>query len=58
MLVDRLVEEADTVDAIGNSEGSQPSGERVRFAFCTVCTFVGDRIRRVESYVVPLTAGA
>ena len=40
--------------ALGNGEGSQPSGERFQFAFCTVCTFAGDKIGRVESYVVPL----
>jgi ketosteroid isomerase-like protein len=57
LIVERLVEEADTVVALGIGEGSQPSGERFRFAFCTVCTFVGDKIGRVESYVVPLTEG-
>jgi ketosteroid isomerase-like protein len=54
LVVDRLVEEADTVVALGLGEGSQPSGERFRFAFCTVCTFTDDKISRVESYVVPL----
>lgn len=57
LTVDRLIEEADTVAAFGIGEGSQPSGERFRFAFCTVCTFAGDKIGRVESYVVPLTEG-
>ena len=57
LLIDRLVEEADTVSAIGIGGGSQPSGERFRFAFCTVCTFAGDKIRRVESFVVPLKSG-
>jgi uncharacterized protein len=57
LVVDRLVEEAGTVIALGIGEGSQPSGERFRFAFCTVCTFVGDKIGRVESYVVPLKEG-
>jgi len=57
LVVDRLVEEADTVVALGTGEGSQPSGERFRFAFCTVCTFGSDKIGRVESYVVPLKEG-
>lgn len=56
LIIDRLVEEADTVVAIGNGEGSQTGGERFRFAYCTVCTFAGDKICRVESYVVPLKA--
>jgi ketosteroid isomerase-like protein len=54
LIVNRLVEEADTVVAIGKGEGSQVSGERFRFAFCTVCTFAGDKIGRVDSYTVPL----
>ena len=57
LAVDRLIEEADTVVALGIGEGRQPSGGRFRFAFCTVCTFVGDKIGRVESYVVPLNEG-
>jgi ketosteroid isomerase-like protein len=57
LVVDRLVEEADTVAAFGLGQGSQPSGASFRFAFCTVCTFTGDKIRRVESYVVPLNEG-
>jgi uncharacterized protein len=52
--VDRLIEEADTVVAIGNGEATHKGGERHRFAFCTVLTFSGDKIRRVESYLVPL----
>ena len=54
LIIDRLVEEADTVVAIGNGAGSQTSGERFRFADRTVFTFAGEKVRRVESYVVPL----
>jgi uncharacterized protein len=54
LTVDRLVEEADTVVAIGNGETTHRSGERRRFAFCDVFTFAGDEICRVESYLVPL----
>ena len=54
LAVDRLVEEADTVIAIGNGETTHKSGALQRFAFCTAFTFAGDKIRRVESYVVPL----
>lgn len=53
--LDRLVEEGDTVVAIGTGEGTRRTGETHRFAYCDVFTFVGDRTRRVESYLVPLT---
>ena len=52
--VDRMIEEAESVVAIGNGEGTLKDGPRHRFAFCDVFTFAGDKIRRVESYVVPL----
>ena len=58
LTVDRLVEEADTVVAIGNGETTHKSGERRRFAFCDVFTFAGDEICRVESYLVPLKDGS
>jgi uncharacterized protein len=54
LTVDRLVEEGDTVVSIGNGEGAHKNGQRHRFAFCTVFTFGGKQIRRVESYVAPL----
>ena len=54
LVVDRLIEEADTVVAIGNGETTHKSGEVFRFAFCDAFTFVGDKMCRVESYVVPL----
>jgi hypothetical protein len=52
LTVDRLIEEAGVVVAIGNGETTH---ELRRFAFCDVFTFAGDKICRVESYVVPLT---
>jgi ketosteroid isomerase-like protein len=54
LTVDRMIEEADTVVAIGNGEATHESGELRRFVFCDVFTFAGDKIRRVESYLVPL----
>ena len=53
--LDRLVEDGDTVVAIGTGAGRQTTGETFRFAYCDVFTFAGDLIRRVESYLVPLT---
>ena len=54
LTVDRLVEEAGTVVAIGSGQTTHKSGGVLRFEFCDVFTFAGDRIRRVESYLVPL----
>ena len=54
LTVDRLIEEADTVVAIGGGEATHKSGQLRRFAFCDVFTFAGDKISRVESYLVPL----
>ena len=54
LTVDRLIEEGDAVVAVGDGETTHRSGELRRFAFCDVFTFAGDKIRRVESYVVPL----
>jgi ketosteroid isomerase-like protein len=52
--ISRLVEDGETVIALGVGEASLKTGDRNRFAFCTVCTFAGDLIRKVESYIVPL----
>jgi uncharacterized protein len=54
LTVDRMIEGADAVVTIGYGEATHRSGERHRFAFCDVFTFAGERIRRVESYLVPL----
>ena len=54
LVLDRLVEEGETVVAIGTGEGRFADGGAHRFAYCDVFTFAGELIRRVESYVVPL----
>ncbi len=54
LTVDRLVEQDDVVVAKGHGETTHKSGAVRRFAFCDVFTFAGDRICRVESYLVPL----
>jgi uncharacterized protein len=54
LTVDRVIEEADIVVAIGGGEATHKSGQLRRFAFCDVFTFAGDKISRVESYLVPL----
>ena len=57
LVVDRLVEEGDTVVAIGAGEGHEAAGPRHRFAYCDVFTFTGELISRVESYVVAVPEG-
>ena len=52
--LDRLIEEGDTVVAIGVGSGHRRGGEPFRFAFNDVFTFSGEQICRVESYIVPL----
>ena len=54
LVVNRLVEEGDTIVAKGTGAATHATGATFEFAFCDVFTFAGDRIRRVESYVVPL----
>ena len=55
LVLDRLIEEGDTVVAIGTGEAERKDGVRFRFAYSDVFTFAGDLIARVESYLVPLT---
>ena len=54
LTVDRLIEGADAIVAIGDGQATHKSGELHRFAFCDVFTFAGDKICRVESYLVRL----
>ncbi len=54
LVVDRKVEEGDTVVCIGEGQGQMKTGDEFRFAFCDVFTFRDDLICRVESYIVPL----
>ena len=54
LVLDRLVEEGDTVVAIGSGVGTHRSGRRHPFAYCDVFTFRGPLICRVESYLVTL----
>ena len=54
LTVDRVVEEGDTVVAVGEGQATHRSGTAFRFAFCDVFTFAADQICRVESYLVPL----
>ena len=54
LTVSKLVEEGDTVVAVGEGAATRADGAPFRFAFCDTFRFAGDRIDRVESYVVAL----
>lgn len=58
LVLDRLVEEGDTVVAIGTGEGTRRSGASHQFTYCDVFTFRDGLVCRVESYLVPLAAGS
>jgi ketosteroid isomerase-like protein len=53
--VDRLVEEGETVVAVGSGRAALAAGGHHDFAFCDVFTFRAELIARVESYVVALS---
>lgn len=55
LVIDRLVEEGDSVVAIGTGAGRQKGGATFDFAYADVFTFAGDLIRRVEPSLVPLS---
>lgn len=41
--------------AIGSGETTHRSGDLHRFVFCDVFTFSGEKVKRVESYLVGLS---
>jgi uncharacterized protein len=52
LTLDRLIEEGDTVVAVGSGEMSLKEAGRVAFVFTEVLTFAGDRISRLETFHV------
>jgi ketosteroid isomerase-like protein len=55
LTIDRLIEEADSVVAVGGGKVARREGDPLVFVFCDVFTFTGDKIRRIETYQVNLT---
>jgi ketosteroid isomerase-like protein len=55
LTVDRVIEDGNVVAITGEGRGMHKVNGPFRFAFTDVFTFAGDRICRVDSYVVPLT---
>jgi uncharacterized protein len=54
LAVNRVVEEGDTVVAIGEGRATHRTNGEFRFAFSDVFVFRGKLIERVESYITPL----
>jgi len=52
--LDRLIEEGDTVVAIGSGEMTLKEAGRVAFVFAEVFTFTGGRISRLETFHINL----
>jgi hypothetical protein len=50
LTLDRLIEEGDTVVAVGTGEMTLKEPGRVSFVFTDVFTFSGDRISRLETF--------
>jgi ketosteroid isomerase-like protein len=48
--LDRLIEEGDTVVAVGSGAMTLKEAGRVAFVFTEVFTFTGDRISRIETF--------
>jgi ketosteroid isomerase-like protein len=48
--LDRLIEEGDTVVAVGSGEMTLEEAGHVAFVFTEVFTFTGDRISRLETF--------
>jgi ketosteroid isomerase-like protein len=55
LTIDRLVEEGDTVVAVGSGKVARRDGEPLAFVFSDVFTFAGDKISRLETYQVNLS---
>jgi len=54
LAVERTIEEGNVVAVNGVGEGKFKDGNVFRFAFCTIFTFAGEKIGRVESFICPL----
>ncbi len=52
--VDRVFEDGNVVVITGEGKGAHKQHGPFRFAYNDLFTFAGDRIERVDSYVVPL----
>jgi uncharacterized protein len=53
--IERLVEEGDTVVALGSGQAEQRDGGVLSFVFSDAFTFTGSKISRLETYQVNLS---
>jgi ketosteroid isomerase-like protein len=53
--LDRLIEEGDTVVAVGNGQMTLKEAGPVPFVFTEVFTFTGDKVSRLETFHINLT---
>jgi uncharacterized protein len=53
--LDRLIEEGDSVVAVGGGSAAKKEGGHLEFVFCDVFTFTGDAISRLETFQVNLS---
>lgn len=52
--LERLIQEGDTVVAVGSGEMTLKQAGRIAFVFAEVFTFTGDRISRLETFHINL----
>jgi ketosteroid isomerase-like protein len=55
LAIDRLIEEGDSVVAVGRGSVAKRGGGSLEFVFCDVFTFTDDAISRLETYQVNLS---
>lgn len=54
LTIGRLIEEGDSVVAVGAGSVAKKGGGNLEFVFCDVFTFTGDAISRLDTYQVNL----
>src|SRR3954471_20834283 len=56
LVIDQLVEEGDTVVAVGHGEMTLEEAGLMPFVFTEVFTFIGDRVGRLETFHINLAS--
>ncbi len=56
LTVERTIEDGNVVAVNGTGDARFKDGNPFRFAFCTIFTFTGEKIGRVESFICPIQA--
>lgn len=55
LTVERTIEDGNVVAVNGTGDARFKDGNPFRFAFCTIFSFDGEKIGRVESFICPLS---